>query len=226
MSDQTALFQQSELADRLGISQGWLSEATSEGKRVAEGSFDPSSYAVYTEGGRLKGYRLPVDHELATSRPESPTDGLDTELAPSSLAGSPPTVPASVLLPALRSHSPELRTTHNETTTISLFPPGTDVARTSGYAATGYAAAQFAQANPEVVPMLVRALGTGAGAVVGYDVRETAGAALLGAAVGFLVTGGIQWLYDTRVQQPAETQPEHQLPPVQRSPMGRLTSSR
>ena len=67
-------------------------------------------------------------------------------------------------------------------------PEGTDVSEAGGYAAAGYAACAAVQANPEAAPMLMNVLGTGAGALIGYEITDSPGGALLGSLVGLVAS--------------------------------------
>lgn len=193
-SSDTIILSQKALAALLDISRGWLSEATAEGKKVKDGSFDPSAYAVYDEGGNFAQYEVPSTEVVRLSGGTPREEQPDMIPAGHNLSRTE-TEPSRQETTVLQRLEP-----HNEQVTVSLLPPEANLSRTGGYVAAGYAAGHAVSANPAVAPMMIDALGTGAGVLLGYEIGESYEAALFGGLCGLLVTEGGRKL--TRTTQP------------------------
>jgi len=194
--DKHELVSQGSLADYLGVSQSWLSEATRKGRKVA-GHFDPAACAVYDEAENLAGYR--VDEETRCEiRGQKQTTSLQDTGSAQDVGGErlPPALavnPTKTIRPltGLQSHESHYHEHHEEShqrTTVSLLPPGADLSGSTGFLGVAYFASNAAHANPAVVPTLVRGLLTSGGAYVGYEVEGSTTGAVIGGAFGFLIT--------------------------------------
>lgn len=81
----------------------------------------------------------------------------------------------------------DVEMTKNETD-VSVLPEGMDVSQSALYISGSYLGGQLAKSNPPVAWPIVNLVGAGTGAYAGYQVDESAGGALAGAAAGVTVT--------------------------------------